>query len=67
MAFDSTCRIAVPWKNDEAPTVTPWTRVVIVMSPLGVRVPNYPRKVYSRVELEARGETYAHARSLATG
>jgi len=42
MAFDSTCRIAVPWKNDEAPTVTPWTRVVIAMSPLGVRVPNCP-------------------------
>jgi len=34
--------MAVPWKNDEAPTVMPWTRVVIVMSPLGLRVPNYP-------------------------
>jgi hypothetical protein len=42
IAFDSTCRIAVPWKNDEAPTVTPWTRVVIVMSSLELRVPNCP-------------------------
>ena len=40
MAFDSTCRIAVPWKNGAAPTVTPCMRVVIVISPLGVRVPN---------------------------
>jgi hypothetical protein len=48
MAFDSTCRIAVPWKNDEAPTVTPWTRVVIAMSPLEVRVPNCPGSAKGR-------------------
>ena len=40
MAFDSTCRIAVPWKNGAAPTVTPCTWFVIVIQPLGVRVPN---------------------------
>ncbi len=32
VTLNMTCRIAVPWKNGAAPSVTPGIRVVIVIS-----------------------------------
>jgi hypothetical protein len=62
MAFDSTCRMAVPWKNAAAPTVTPCTRVVIVISPLSVRVPNCHISVSRREPCPSKEGGYTYTR-----
>ncbi len=56
MAFHSTCRMVVPWKNGDAPTVTPCTRAMIVIPPLGVRVLNCHTHSSQVSPREKRGE-----------